>query len=127
MTRARGSVRLLIVEDQAPDAELTIRQLRASGITCTWERVDTEATFREALRNAPDLILSDGELPGFDAVSALTIARELAPHVPFVVLSGAPWDHRAQALLAAGAADYVCKADTGALLPAVRRALSAKS
>jgi CheY-like chemotaxis protein len=117
-------VRLLVVEDYAPDAELTLQHLRDSGIDCTWERVDSETAFRRALGDAPDLIISDAQLPGFDAESALAITRALAPQIPFIVFSGAPWDHRAQALLAAGATDYICKADPRALAPAVRRALS---
>jgi CheY-like chemotaxis protein len=117
-------VRLLMLEDQAPDAELTVQHLRDSGIDCTWERVDTEAAFRQALAKTPDLIISDAQLPGFDAESALEIARTVAPHIPFIVFSGSPWDHSAQALLAGGAAAYVCKADTRALAPAVQRALT---
>jgi CheY-like chemotaxis protein len=118
---------LLILEDQVQDAELTVRQLRDSGIDCSWERVDTEAAFRDALSNPPDLIISDSTLPGFNAISALAIARTATPQVPFIVVSGAPWDHHAQDLLAGGAADYVCKADMRALAPAVRRALTAIS
>ena len=113
-----------MLEDQAPDADLTVQHLRDGGIDCTWERVDTEAAFRQALGNAPDLIISDVQLPGFDAESALEIARTVAPQIPFIVFSGAPWDHSAQALLAAGATAYVCKADTRALVPAVQRALT---
>ena len=120
-------MRLLIVEDQAPDAELTVQHLRESGMDCSWERVDTEVAFRQALDNAPDLIVSDAQLPGFDAEAALAIARSLAPQIPFIVFSGAPWDHRAQALLAAGATDYVCKADPRALAPAARRALASSA
>jgi CheY-like chemotaxis protein len=116
-----------MLEDQAPDAELTARHLRDSGIDCTWERVDTEVGFRQALATAPDLIISDGELPGFGAEAALAIAHTLAPQIPFIVFSGAPWEHNAQALLAAGATDYVCKADPRALAPAVQRALGASS
>ncbi|MEP7246743.1 MAG: response regulator [Gammaproteobacteria bacterium] len=117
-------MRVLLIEDQPADAELTLRNLQSNGIDCGVERVDTEVALRRALLNAPALIISDAQLPGFDAESALAIARELAPRIPFIVFSGAPWDHRAQALLAAGATDYVCKADPRALAPAVRRALA---
>jgi DNA-binding NarL/FixJ family response regulator len=117
-------MRLLLLEDQAPDAELTLQHLRDSGIECTCERVATETGFRQALGKAPDLIISDAQLPGFNAESALAIARTVAPQIPFIVFSGAPWNHYAQELLAAGAADYVCKADTRRLAPAVKRALA---
>jgi DNA-binding NarL/FixJ family response regulator len=116
-------LRLLIVEDTAADAELTVHQLRAAGIECSWERVETEEGFREALLSAPDLIISDGTLPGFEGRAALAITLADAPRVPFIFLSGAPWDHRAHEALAAGAADFVCKAERGRIVAAVRGAL----
>lgn len=118
-------LRVLMVEDEPGDAELTLRHLHAGGIECVSERVETEAELREALRRGrADLVLSDGLLrAGFDGLAALAIVRAATPGVPFILLSGAPWDHKAQEAIAAGAADYVCKADLRALAPAVRRAL----
>ena len=53
-------LRLLIVDDQQPDAELSALQIARGGFPCTWRRVETEADFRTELRQfAPDLILSD--------------------------------------------------------------------
>jgi hypothetical protein len=43
--------------------------------------------------------------------------------VPFIVVSGAPREGFADALLEAGGADCVCKDDLSALVPAVERAL----
>jgi len=118
-------LRLLMVEDQEADAELTLRALRVGGLEFVWERVDTEQAFREALHRTPDLILSDGQVPGFGGRAALTIARAEVPATPFIVLSGSTWDQHAQDVIAAGAADFVCKADLKALLPAIERALAA--
>jgi CheY-like chemotaxis protein len=119
-------LRVLLVEDQESDAELTLRHLRAGGIECESERVETEAELRDAVRRRrPDLVLSDGILrAGFDGLTALAIVRAEAPGVPFILLSGAPWDYKAQEAVRAGATDYVCKADFRALVPAVRRALA---
>src|SRR5256885_8878002 len=75
-------MQLLIVEDNVPDAELTVRQLRAAGIDCTWTRVTTEDAFRDALLSPPDLIISDCTLPGFDGVSAFSIAAAETPEIP---------------------------------------------
>ena len=120
-------LRLLMVEDQEADAELTIRALRAAGFEFEWERVDTEQAFRDALRRVPDLILSDGQVPGFGGRAALIIARAEVPATPFIVLSGSTWDQLAQDALEAGATEYVCKADLKALAPAIQRALAARS
>jgi CheY-like chemotaxis protein len=116
-------LRVLMVEDQDGDAELAIRALRRTGLQIEWERVESEDAFREALARGPDLVLSDGQVPGFGGLAALAIVRAEAPQIPFIVLSGAPWDHRAQAALDAGAAEFVCKADINALAPAIERAL----
>jgi CheY-like chemotaxis protein len=115
---------LLIVEDQEADAELTIRSLRGAGLQFRWERVDTPEGFREALTRAPDVVISDGQVPGFGGMAALAIVKAETPDTPFILLSGAPWDHGAQEALQAGVAEYVCKADLRALAPAVRRAIA---
>jgi CheY-like chemotaxis protein len=119
-------LRMLIVEDQDADAELAIRALRRGGLAFEWERVETEAAFREALGRAPDLVLSDINVPGFGGLAALRIVQAEAPGTPLVVLSGAMWEQGGQEALAAGAADFVCKADMRALLPAVKRALAGR-
>ena len=83
-------VNLVVVEDMPTEAEIAIRQLESGGFACTWKRVDSESALRRSLDEAkPDLILSDFTLPGFDGLSALEIAREVTPDVPFmdVVLS----------------------------------------
>ena len=89
-------MQLLIVEDNVADAELTVGQLRADGIECTWTRVATEDAFRDALLSAPDLIISDCTLPYFDGVSAFSIAAEETPEIPFVFVSGTLGDERAR-------------------------------
>ena len=72
----------------------------------------------------PDIILSDFTLPGFDGLSALEIARELAPDTPFIFLSGTIGEERAIDALQRGAYDYVLKTNMARLVPAVRRALN---
>ena len=102
-------MRLLIVEDNASDAELTVRQLTAEGIDCTWTRVATEDAFRDALLSAPDVIISDCTLPCFDGIAAFSIAAVENPGTPFVFVSGTLGDERAREALKAGAAGYIAK------------------
>src|SRR2546429_390900 len=116
-------MQLLIVEDNVPDAELTVRQLRAAGIDCTWTRVATEDAFRDALRSAPDLIISDCTLPGFDGISAFSIAAAETPDIPFVFVSGTLGDERAREALKHGAAGYIAKGNREELAWTVRSAL----
>lgn len=117
-------LRLLIVEDQYADAELSARQLAAAGYRCAWRRVQTEADLRAQLEKfIPDLILSDFTLPQYDGLAALELAAQEAPGVPFIFVSGSIGEERAMQALARGAADYVPKSDRTQLVPAVTRAL----
>jgi DNA-binding NarL/FixJ family response regulator len=69
------------------------------------------------------LILSDYSLPSFNGLSALKIARERCPEVPFIFVSGALGEELAIELLKQGATDYVLKNRLSRLAPAVCRAL----
>ena len=83
-----------------------------------------EGQFRTALKQfRPHVILSDFTLPAFDGLAALDIAREEAPDVPFIFLSGTIGEERAIEALQRGAVDYVLKTNPARLVPAVRRAL----
>jgi len=116
-------MQLLIVEDSVADAELTVRQLRADGIDCTWTRVATEDAFRHALLSAPDLIISDFTLPGFDGISAFSIAACVTPEIPFVFVSASLGNERAREALKHGAAGYIAKGDREHLAQTIRSAL----
>jgi CheY-like chemotaxis protein len=119
-------LRLLIVDDEIPDAELTAQQIARGGLPCTWRRVETEAGFRTQLREfAPDLIISDFSLPQYDGLSALEFAVGEAPGIPFIFVSGTIGEKRATEALNRGAADYVCKNDRTRLVPTVVRVLAA--
>jgi len=116
-------LRLLILEDVAAEAELTVRELERAGLACVWRRVESETEFRAALREQPDIILSDFSLPQFDGMAALAIAAAEAPGTPFIFVSGTIGEERAIEALKRGAVDYVLKANLARLAPAVQRAL----
>ena len=117
-------LRLLILEDVAAEAELTVRALEAAGLGCVWQRVENEKEFRAALRERPDIVLSDFSLPRFDGMSALAIAAAEAPETPFIFVSGTIGEERAIEALKHGAVDYVLKTNLARLAPSVRRALA---
>lgn len=122
---ADREIQLLLVEDSEMDAALTLRALKSAGFNCGFRRVVDEAEMRNALSaSLPDLILSDFSLPSFDGMSALAVARSLAPAVPFIFLSGTIGEERAIEALKCGAVDYVLKGNTKRLVPALRRALA---
>ncbi len=75
--------RILILEDEAWDAELAQRSLASAGVSFTAVVVETETSFTEQLAAfRPDVILSDYHLPGFSGREALRIAQEHSPEIP---------------------------------------------
>ena len=106
------------------DGELIERLLRKQGIVCQFTRVQARSDFVAALEQTRfDVILSDYEMPGFDGLSALEIAREQAPGCPFVFVSGSLREEAAIELLTLGASDYILKDQLGCLPNAIRRSL----
>jgi DNA-binding NtrC family response regulator len=116
---ARRTARILIVEDEAFDAELAQRLLTHAGLAFTAVVVETRASYVEQLTAfRPDVILSDFHLPGFSGEIALDIAQEQCPQIPFIFWSGMLGDEAAVELIKRGATDYVLK-DRPARLPSV--------
>jgi DNA-binding NtrC family response regulator len=117
-------LRILSLEDDPNDAELIHEQLQSENIANELSRVDTQTAFVAALEQGSiDLILADYTLPAFDGLSALKLAVQLRPDVPFIFVSGTLGEEVAIEALKLGAADYVLKTRLSRLAPAVGRAL----
>src|SRR5437868_2878159 len=113
-----------MIEDEAHDAELAQHQLRQGGFEFMFRRVDTKDDFlRQIQQFEPTIILSDHGLPAFDGFSALHLAQEKCPNVPFIFVTGSLGEEMAINALKSGAADFVLKNRLSALPPAVHRAL----
>jgi len=117
-------LRILYLEDDPKDAELVQASLEAEGIVCELTRADTQSGFLAFLQQGGfDLILADYTLPLFDGISALRIAQENCPEVPFIFVSGTMGEELAIEALKQGATDYVFKTRLSRIAPSVRRAL----
>jgi signal transduction histidine kinase len=120
-----SGLRVLLLEDSELDAELVLHHLTEGGLGCATERVVSRTDYTAALgRDGWDVILSDYSLPGFDGATALRLARDRCPGVPFIFVSGAIGEEVAIETLKAGATDYVLKHRLERLVPAVRRAIA---
>jgi PAS domain S-box-containing protein len=117
-------LRLLHLEDDDADADIVRKTLENGSVICTVTRVETEADFRSSLAQGGfDLILADYTLPEFDGISALNLAREMLPDVPFIFLSGTLDEEVAIDALKIGATDYLFKTRLSRIVPSVQRAL----
>lgn len=117
-------LRILILEDIVTDVELMEHELRKAGITFTSRCVQKKEAFLKELEDfAPNLILADYSLPQFNGISALAIAKEQCPDVPFIIVSGVIGEELAVEAIKSGATDYVFKQRLFRLVPSVRRAL----
>jgi len=118
-------VNLLFIEDSRDDVQLALLALERDGLRPSWKHVATEVELREALKSStPDAILSDFSMPEFDGLAALRIARDFAPRVPFIFVSGTIGEERAIEAIRLGATDYVLKDNLRRLGTALRRALA---
>jgi two-component system, cell cycle sensor histidine kinase and response regulator CckA len=116
-------LRALLVEDLEDDARLVLRELKRGGWDVKWKRVQSDAHMRAAMSEPWDLVLSDFSMPGFGALHALRVLKELNSDVPFIIVSGTIGETMAADAMRSGARDYVLKDNLARLVPAVQREL----
>ncbi len=120
------SMRILLVEDVPSDAELIVLQLKDQHLDFEWQRVQTEAEFLDALKDDPDLILSDWSLPQFNALRVMDLINERNLAIPIVIVSGTIGEETAIKALQLGACDYILKDRLARIGSAVKQALEKK-
>jgi PAS domain S-box-containing protein len=116
--------KVLVVEDISHDAELIEREIVKVLKSCLFERVWTENDFVRSLADfQPKIIISDYFMPGFDGLTALKIARETMPDIPFIIVTGTLNEDIAVECMRSGASDYVIKEYIKRLGPSILNAL----
>jgi DNA-binding NtrC family response regulator len=126
-TRPAGGkpLRVLVIEDSGPDAELIIAELVRGRYDIMWERVQTADAMQAALQRATwDVILSDYNMPTFSAPAALEVLHSIGQDIPFLIISGTIGEETAVTALKAGAHDFFVKGRLSRLVPAIERALA---
>lgn len=119
-----NNIRILILEDVPLDLELMEAELKRDGISFVSHCVEEEEEYRKAITEfQPHIILADHSLPHFDGISAMYIAQEIIPEIPFIFVSGQMGEEFAVEMLKKGATDYVLKHNLSKLGHSVKRAL----
>lgn len=117
-------LRLLAIEDNQDDLDLSLRELRRGGFEVSWNRVETRSDMKAALAEATwDLILCDHIMPQFNSAMALDVLRTQNKDIPFIVVSGVAPEDIVTAAMRAGAHDFISKGSLVRLVPAVQREL----
>jgi len=120
-------LKILILEDNATDADFTIRALTKSDLNFDYIWVETEKDFTDALfQFHPDIILSDHSLPSFTSKDALRLCSEICPSCVFILITGTVSEEFAVEIIKAGADDYILKSSLTRLPSAIINAYTKK-
>jgi CheY-like chemotaxis protein len=132
MSPIDGCVRVLLIEDNAADAEI-LAEVLTDGMDrrfeVEWVERVVSAEERLARRPSIDVALVDLKLPDADGLDALDRLRQVAPHLPLLVMTGFDDETLAAEAKRRGASGYLIKGRTdgaqlcAALLEAVAAAL----
>jgi PAS domain S-box-containing protein/diguanylate cyclase (GGDEF)-like protein len=118
-------LRLLIVEDCAPDFELCVAILERSQLSFRAVQAATLREFEELLgRGEYDVIISDYKLAAGTGLDAFDALQRSGKEVPFILVSGALGEETAVDCIKRGIADFVLKTHLNALPGAVLKALA---
>ncbi|MBN1266790.1 MAG: response regulator [Anaerolineales bacterium] len=118
----KSHLKVLILEDRPEDAELVAYELKKTGFSVDWRRVENAEDFQAKLSPELDLILADINLPQFDGLTALYLLRESGLDIPFIVVTGT-YEEIALECIKQGATDYLLKDRLARLGKAVTNAL----
>ena len=99
-----------MLEDSHWDAELIKKEIRNFGFEISTVIANEEKSFVKSIHEfQPDLILSDYSLPQFDGFRAISLAKELVPDTPIIIVTGTLSEELAADSIKRGAWDYVVK------------------
>ncbi len=120
-------LRVLLVEDSERDAALILLYLKRGGYEPTLQRVETRLEMKVKLDSAEwDVVISDFNLPGFNAYASLRLLQESGRRIPFIVVSGEINQAIIDGVTKAGANEYLCKYEMRQIVPTIERALQGR-
>jgi len=129
--RSAGSttpLRLLILENEPQDVELTLLELRASGFAVEVILAQDREQFLAALQGGKfDAVLADYRLPSWNGLDALKELRASGRDIPFLLVTGTLGEEAAVECIKQGVNDYILKDHLVRLPAALKRALNEKS
>jgi signal transduction histidine kinase len=121
------TLRVLLLEDNPLDSELTLQELRKGGFNVSADTATNAEEFtRQVKANQYHIVLADYTLPQWTGMDALQTLRGQSMDTPLILVTGSLGEEKAVECLKQGATDYVLKDRIFRLPLAVRRALAEK-
>jgi two-component system sensor histidine kinase NreB len=115
-------LKILLLEDNATDAEMVQRVLTKSKLNCEFRLAVDKKSFLSHIETfSPDVVLSDHSLPQISSYEALDLTRQKLPQATFILVTGTASEEYAADIIKHGADDYILK-DRMARLPAAIKA-----
>ena len=103
-------INVLILENSYYSADLNVREIRKAGFDVEHQLVASKKAMRNALREKQwDVILSDNQMPGFDALQALEVRKQEGCLTPFVIVSEDMLEKDIQTAMDGGCLAYISK------------------
>lgn len=103
-------IRVLYLDDNPADQDLVKNLLEREVEGFQVKGIASRQALEEALaRGDFDVVVSDGNILGYEGLQVLDVVRAQAPAVPLILLTGSGSEEMAVEALKKGAADYVLK------------------
>lgn len=120
-------LKVLMVEDSERDSALLKLYLRRAGYDAELHRVETQGDLATQLQaRAWDVVISDFNLPGFNAFDAMKMVQESGREIPFVVLSGEENPGVIEEISAAGS-HYISKSEMSEIANVIEISMQGRS
>jgi PAS domain S-box-containing protein len=116
--------RVLLIEHEEGDAELTRRALRENWPAVRVDVISSPAEVENLIVESYDVLLSDYRLPGWNGLEAFRALKARGLQAPFILLTGTLGEERAVDCFKEGISDYVLKDKLVKLPVAITRALN---
>lgn len=118
--------RVIVVDDSEIDAELLRMRLQEQypGLTEVHLIREPACVLDDIAEHAPDLVITDYHMPGYDLVATVTELRARWPTLPVLVMSGLVGEEAAIQVLKAGANDFLPKSRSERLPMVIARELA---
>jgi PAS domain S-box-containing protein len=118
---------ILNIKENLDDAILIWDQIERDHIIFNRKIVDNKEDYIDALRSFdPDIIISDFTHTKFNGMEAIRIRNEIAPTVPFILVTGSIDETVAIDCMKAGADDYIMKRNLSRLGEAIKSTIRNK-